>query len=177
MRCFYTLISRNVVFHPMTFGVKFLLLLSYIAGESFPSLFCSFINHLFFLLFSDPHHGPDIAFGRGQQGAHSLMGHADLFKLGRAEDILETWLLEADSGPTPGVSLTQPEILFVPGRCGEPECCLGNQKVIENMGSSVGFREGTEEDGVTRMYPESCFPLIEKSLYPSSGHNLHWIPL
>lgn len=54
MGCFYTLISKTVAFHPMTFGVKFPLLLSYIAGESFPSLFCFFINHVFLLLFISP---------------------------------------------------------------------------------------------------------------------------
>lgn len=109
MRCFYTLISKNVVFHPMTFGIKFLLLLSYIAGESSPSLFCSFTNHLFLLLVIWPPLRARcciwLRLARSSQSNGTCrFVQTDFSWRHRAEEVLETWLLEVDSGPTPGVN-------------------------------------------------------------------------
>ena len=162
MNCYNTLICKNVVFHSMTFGVKFPLLLSHIPGESFPLLICPFISDLFLFIHLTPTMSQVLHL---VEAGKELMVSWDLWTC-------SNWLLFKAQGrecpgdmasgsgqrPHPWTVTHLAEILVLPGRCGEP-VSWEIKKWLEIWDTSVGTREGTEEAGATILF-ESYFPLI-----------------
>lgn len=70
---------------------------------------------------------------------------------------------------------SKPEMLFLPGRCGEADSWFGDHQAIRNMGSFRGDQRGGRGGWGGMDAPCLLVSMIGKSLYPRYEHSPHSI--